>query len=68
MIPKVQSCLPDLVLLKKVLDGLVWFSDGLFLGELEVTPMLQASWWERECSHLQLQVPGVRVATSGCFP
>lgn len=68
MIPKVCSCLPVLVILKKVLVVLVCFSDGLFLGELEVARMLQASWWERECSHLQFQVTGVRVAMSGCFP
>lgn len=44
--PKGRACLPVLVLLKKVLHGLVCSSDGLFLGGLEVTPVLQASWWE----------------------
>lgn len=47
MIPKVRSCLPVLVIFKRVVVGFMCFSDGLFLGEFEVARMLQASWWER---------------------
>lgn len=61
--PKGEACLPGLVLLKKVLH----FSDGLFLGGLEMTPMLQALQQETQCSHLQFWGPGIRMELNGCF-